>query len=117
MGAEQGLIEKLIELLAKKDTTPEEKKVQVMIKAALLSDNLIAFVREFEVASKGWGKVRSETVKGVVEFARARNEAQIRALYSNSDKTESIVEQENNRLTVAEVWVRGTLSRLGVLQE
>ncbi|MBR5399907.1 MAG: hypothetical protein IK103_08980 [Bacteroidales bacterium] len=117
MGAEQGLIEKLIELLAKKDTTPEEKKVQALIKAALLSDNLIAFIKEFEAATKGWGKVRSETVKGVVEFARANNELQIRTLYGNDDKTESIVEQENNRLTVAEVWVCGTLSRLGLLQE
>lgn len=117
MDSEQGLTEKLIELLAKQDATPEEKKVQAMIKAALLSENLIAFIKEFDVATKGWGRVRSETVKGVVEFARARNEVQIRTLYGNSDKTEDIVEQENNRLTVAEVWVRGTLSRWGLLQE
>lgn len=112
-----GLERRLIELLVKRNATPEEKKVQAMIKAALLSDNLIAFIKEFEAASKGWGKVRSETVKGVVEFARAHNEAEIRKLYGNSDKTESIVEQDNNRLTVAEVWVRGTLSRWGLLQE
>ena len=109
--------EKLIKLLVKQNATPEEKKVQALIKAALLSDNLIAFIKEFEAATKGWCKVRSETVKGVVEFARVHNEAEIRKLYGNSDKTESIVEQENNRLTVAEVWVRGTLSRWGLLQE
>ena len=109
--------EKLIKLLVKQNATPEEKKVQALIQAALLSDNLIAFIKEFEAATKGWCKVRSETVKGDVEFARVHNEAEIRKLYGNSDKTESIVEQENNRLTVAEVWVRGTLSRWGLLQE
>ena len=108
---------KLIEILAKKDATPEEKKVQALIKSALLSENLFAFIKEVELASQGIGKVRSETVKGLVEYARAHNEAQIRTLYGALDRVEAIVEQENNRLTEAEVMVRGTLSYLGLLQE
>lgn len=108
---------KLIEILAKKDATPEEKKVQALIKSALLSENLFAFIKEVELASQGIGKVRSETVKGLVEYARAHNEAQIRTLYGALDRVEAIVEQENIRLTEAEVMVRGTLSYLGLLQD
>ncbi len=117
MDTEKELTLKLIEILAKKDATPEEKKVQALIKSALLSENLFAFIKEVELASQGIGKVRSETVKGLVEYARAHNEAQIRTLYGALDRVEAIVEQENNRLTEAEVMVRGTLSYLGLLQE
>lgn len=117
MDTEKELTLKLIEILAKKDATPEEKKVQALIKAALLSENLFAFIKEVELASQGIGKVRSETVKGLVEYARAHNEAQIRTLYGALDRVEAIVEQENNRLTEAEVMVRGTLSYLGLLQD
>jgi hypothetical protein len=117
MDVEKELIKMLIEILAKKDATPEEKKVQALIKSALLSDNLFSFIKEVELASQGIGKVSSETVKGLVEYARAHNEAHIRALYGATDRVETIVEQENNRLTEAEVWVRGTLSYLGLLQD
>lgn len=117
MDAEKELTKKLIEILAKQDATPEEKQVQALIKSALLSDNLSTFIKEVKLASQGIGKVRSETVKGLVECARARNEAQIRTLYGATERVEAIVERENNRLTEAEVWVRGTLSYLGLLQD
>ena len=117
MDTEKELTKKLIEILAKKDATPEEKKVRALIKSALLSDNLFSFIKEVELASKGIGKIRAETVKGVVEYARAHNESQIRTLYGGNDRVESIVEQENNRLTQVDIWVRGTLSLLGLLQE
>lgn len=117
MDMEKELTLKLIEILAKKDATPEEKKVQALIKSALLSENLFTFIKEVELASQGIGKVRSETVKGLVEYARAHNEAQIRSLYGATDRAEAIVGQENNRLTEAEVMVRGTLSYLGLLQD
>ena len=117
MDTEKEFTLKLIEILAKKDATPEEKKVQALIKSALLSENLFAFIKEVELASQGIGKVRSETVKGLVEYARAHNEAQIRTLYGALDRVEAIVEQENNRLTEAEVMVRGALSYLGLLQD
>ena len=117
MDTEKELTNKLIEILVKKDATPEEKKVQALIKSALLSENIFCFIKEVELASQGIGKVRAETVKGVVEYARAHNEAQIRTIYGGNDKVESIVEQENNRLTQVEIWVRGTLSFLGLLQD
>ena len=117
MDTEKEFTLKLIEILAKKDATPEEKKVQALIKSALLSENLFAFIKEVELASQGIGKVRSETVKGLVEYARAHNEAQIRTLYGALDRVEAIVAQENNRLTEAEVMVRGALSYLGLLQD
>ena len=117
MNAEKELTKKLIEILAKQDATPEEKKVQALIKSALLCENLFTFIKEVELASQGIGKIRSETVKGLVEYARAHNEAQIRTLYGTSDRVEIIVEQENNRLTEAEVMVRGTLSYLGLLRD
>lgn len=56
-------------------------------------------------------------MKGLVEYAKAHNEAQIRTIYGAADRVEVIVEQENNRLTEVEVWVRGTLSYLGLLQD
>ena len=117
MNAEIDLTKKLIDILAKKDATPEEKRVQALLKSALLSDNLFTFIKEVELASQGIGKIHAETVKGLVEYARAHNEAQIRSLFAEDDRVENIVEQENNRLTVAEVLVRGTLSRLGLLQD
>lgn len=117
MDTEKELTKKLIEILAKKDATPDEKKVRALIKSALLGENLFSFIKEVEHASRGIGKVRSETVKGLVEYARAHNEAQIRSLFAEDDRVENIVEQENNRLTKAEVWVRGTLSYLGLLQD
>ena len=117
MDVEKELTMKLIEILAKKAATPEEKQVQALIKSALLSDNLSTFIKEVELASQGIEKVRSETVKGLVEYSRAHNEAQIRTLYGATERVEAIVERENNRLTEAEVWVRGTLSYLGLLED
>ena len=114
---EEKISKKFIEVLAKKDASLEEKKAQALIKSALLSDNLSTFIKEVELASQGICKVRSETVKGLVAYAKAHNEAQIRTLYGATDRVETIVEQENNRLTEAEVWVRGTLSYFGLLQD
>ena len=64
MDTEKELTKKLIDILAKKDATPEEKKVQALIKSALLSENLFSFIKEVELASQGIGKIRAETVKG-----------------------------------------------------
>ena len=115
--AEKELTKTLIEILIKKDATPEEKKVQALFKSALLSENLLCFIKEVELASQGIGKIRTETVQGVVAYARAHNEAQIRIIYGEDDnRVEAIVEEENNRLTEVEIWVRGVLSLMGLLQ-
>lgn len=106
----------LLDLLAKKDASPEEKKVQALIKSAILSANLSAFINEVEAARMGLGKIRTETVKGLVEYARAHNESQIRSLDVPDDKVEALVAQENIRLTEVEIWVLGTLAYFGVLE-
>ena len=53
-----------IEMLAKQNATPEEKKIQALIKTALYSDNIITFIDEVSKAFNGCGKVRVDTVKG-----------------------------------------------------
>lgn len=53
MDVEKKLATRIIEILAKKDATPEEKKVQALIKSALLSDNLFTFIKEVELHLKG----------------------------------------------------------------
>lgn len=112
---EEKITKKFIEVLAKKDASLEEKKAQALLKSVLLSENLFTFIKEFNLASNGQGRIRVETVKGVVEYARAHNEAQIREIIGPDDKVEAIVDHENNRLTQAETWTLGALSCLGLL--
>ena len=112
---EEKITKKFIEVLAKKDASLEEKKAQALLKSVLLSENLFTFINEFNLASNGQGRIRVETVKGVVEYARAYNEARIREIIGPDDKVEAIVDRENNRLTQAETWALWALSCLGLL--
>ncbi len=105
---------KLVGALANKAATPEEKMVQALLKSALLSDNLLKFISEVNDACCGLGKVKAKTVKEMVEYARAHNEAQIRGV-CDASVVEAVVEQENNRLTEVEVWVLGALAHWGLL--
>lgn len=107
----------LLELLSKKAETPEEKRAQALLKAALMADNIMKFINEVFVASRGLGKVRTQIVKDLVEYARAHNEAQIRTVYGAADDVDIIVARENDRLTVAEVWTLGTLEYFGMLEK
>ena len=107
---------KLIETLAEPNPTPEQKRLRALIKTALLSDNLLAFVNEVRIAFNGLGKVDSDTVKGAVEYARVHNESQIRSLTLPNDEIERLVQQENNRLTEVEIWILGALAHLGLLR-
>ena len=116
MDTDKEIAKKLLDLLAKKDASPEEKKVQALIKSAILSVNLSAFINEVEATRMGLGKIHTETVKGLVEYARAHNESQIRSLDVPDDKVEALVAQENIRLTEVEIWVLGTLAYFGVLE-
>ncbi len=109
------LIQQIVEILYKKAETPEEKRIHALLKAALLADSLLKFINEVDAVSSGLGKVRTQTVKDLVEYAKAHNEAQIRTTYEASDDVDIIVAQENDRLTVAELWTLGALAYLGVL--
>lgn len=46
MNAREELTKKLIDILAKKDATPEEKKAQAHIKSALLCDKELAYDKD-----------------------------------------------------------------------
>ena len=46
------------EMLAKQDATPEEKKIQALIKTALYGDSLITFINEVSKSFNGYGKSR-----------------------------------------------------------
>lgn len=104
------LTKKLIDLLVKQEATPEEKKVQALIKLALLGDSLVSFVNEVNAATQGFGKVSADTVKRTVEYVKAHNEVQIRDTALDDEKKERMVANENNRLTEVEVWILGALA-------
>lgn len=63
MNQQENLTVYFAEILAKQDATPEEKKIQTLLKAALYEDNLITFIDEVSKAFNGCGKVKSDTIK------------------------------------------------------
>ena len=105
-----------IEMLAKQDATPEEKKIQALIKAALYGDNLITFVDEVSKAFNGCGKVKVDTVKGVTEYFKANSEVQIRKADCSEEEKERLIKDTSDRIVQGEVWVLGTLAHLGYLE-
>lgn len=105
------------EMLAKQDATPEEKKIQALIKTAMYGDNLITFIDEVSKAFKGCGKVKVDTVKGVTEYFKANNEVQIRKTDISEEEKERLVSEAANRIIQGEVWVLGALAYLGFIEE
>ena len=106
-----------VEMLAKQNATPEEKKIQALIKTALYGDNLLKFIDEVSKAFKGCGKVSVETVKGVTEYFKANSEVQIRNTDKDEEEKERLIKETSNRIVQGEVWVLGTLAHLGHLAE
>lgn len=105
------------EMLAKQDATPEEKKIQALIKAAMYGNNLITFVDEVSKAFDGCGKVKIDTVKGVTEYFKANSEVQIRKADCSEKEKELLIKDASDRIVQGEVWVLGTLAHLGCLEE
>lgn len=106
-----------IEMLAKQNATPEEKKIQALIKVALYSNNIVKFIDEVSKAFKGCGKVSVETVKGVTEYYKANSELQIRNTDKDEDDKERLIKETTDRITQGELWVLGALAHLGYLSE
>lgn len=52
--------------------------MRALIKEALISDNVLLYIWEGQSDVNGFGKVRLERVKGIVEYGIGRNEVQIR---------------------------------------
>ena len=116
MKKEQELTIKMIEALGKQNPTAEEKKLQALIKQALLADNPMAFIDEVYRAFNGCGKVKTDTVKGVVAYFKAHNEVQIRNANRSDEEKDEMTKRESNRLTEVEVWILGCLAYWGMLE-
>jgi len=117
MNQQEDLAVYLAEILAKQDATPEEKKIQALIKTALYSDNIFTFIDEASKAFHGCGKVKVDTVKGVTEYFKANSEVQIRNKELSEEEKERLVKEASNRIVQGEVWILGTLAHLGHLAE
>lgn len=105
------------ELLAKQDATPEEKKIQALIKKALYGVHIDAFIDEVTKAFNGCGRVKTDTVKGVTEYFKANSEVQIRKRDISEDEKERLIKEAYNRIVQGEVMVLGALAHLGYLAD
>ena len=117
MNQQENLAVYFAEILAKRSATPEEKKKQALIKAALYSDNLITFIDEVSKAFSGSRNVKVDTVKGVTEYFKANSEVQIQKTDCPEEEKERLINEASNRIVQGEVWVLGTLAHLGYLED
>ena len=115
MNPQEELAVYFAEILAKQDATPEEKKIQALIKVALYGVHIDTFIDEVSKAFNGCGKVRVDTVKGVTEYFKAESEVQIRNKEITDDEKERRIKEASNRITEGEIMVFGTLAHLGHL--
>lgn len=116
MSKEEELVVKLVEILAKQNPNAEEKRQKALLRQALLTDDMITFINELKNAFSGYGKVSVETVKGAVEFSKARNEVEIRNQSLSDEQKDELTRLESNRLTKVEIWILGSLAHLGLLK-
>lgn len=117
MNTQEDLAVYFAEMLVKQNATPEEKKIQALIKTALYGNNLLTFIDEASKAFNGCGKVKVDTVKGVTEYFKANSEVQIRNKELSEEEKEHLIKEASDRITEGEVWVLGTLAHLGHLAE
>lgn len=117
MNEQEDLAVYFVEILAKQNATPEEKKIQALIKTALYGVHIEMFIDEVSKAFNGCGKVKVDTIKGVTEFFKANSEVLIRNKEIPEDEKERLIKEASNRLTESEVWVLGALASLGYLVE
>lgn len=117
MNEQEDLAVYFAEILAKQNATPEEKKIQALIKTALYGAHIDIFIDEVSRAFNGCGRVKVNTIKGVTEFLKANSEALIRNKKISEDDKERLNKEASNRLTEGEILVLGTLAHLGYLSE
>lgn len=117
MNQQENLAVYFAEILAKQNATPEEKKIQALIKSALYGDNFITFIDEVSKAFNGSKNVKVDTVKGLTEYFKANSEVQIRKADFPEEEKERLINEASNRILQGEVWVLGTLAHLGYLED
>ena len=117
MNPQEDLAVYFAEMLAKQDATPEEKKIQALIKTALYGVHIDTFIDEVSKAFNGCGKVKVDTVKGVTEYYKANSEVQIRKSDCTDDEKERLVKEASDRIVQGEIWVLGALAHWGYLEE
>ena len=116
MNKQENLAVYFTEMLAKQNATPEEKKIQALIKSALYGDNLMTFIDEVSKAFNGSRNVKVDTVKGLTEYFKANSEVQIRKTDLPEEEKVRLIEEASNRIVQGEVWMLGTLAHLGYLE-
>ena len=112
---ENEALTKILDALCSQNPTEEQKMICALTKQALLADSLLTFINEVSVAQRGFGKVKTDSVKSVVEYAKANHEVQIRKQDLTVQEKDTLVKQESDRLKVVEVWLLGTLAHFDLL--
>lgn len=112
---ENEALAKILDAFCAPNPTEEQKMICALTKQALLADSLLTFISEVTMARRGLGKVKTDTVKNVVEYVKANHEVQIRKQALSEQEKDALVKQASDRLTENEVWLLGTLAYLGLL--
>ena len=112
---ENDALAKILDALCAQNPTEEQKMICALTKQALFADSLLSFINEVSVAQRGLRKVNTDSVKSVVEYAKANHEVQIRKQALSGQEKDALVKRETDRLRVVEVWILGTLAYFGIL--
>lgn len=113
---ENEALAKMVDALCAQNPTEEQKMICALTKQALLADSLLTFINEVSVAERGLGKVKTDSVKSVVEYVKANHEVQIRRQALSEQEKDALVKREFGRLKEVEVWILGTLAYFRLLQ-
>ena len=114
---ENEALAKILDALCAQNPTEEQKMICALTKQALLADSLLTFINEVSVAERGLGKVKTDSVKRVVEYVKANHEVQTRKQTLPAHEKDALVKRESDRLKEVEVWMLGTLAYFGLLEQ
>lgn len=93
----------------------EQRRLFLLMKAALEYPGLEEFMREAMLAGNCQGKVSLESIHKAIAFAESFNEYQIRSLSASDEEKDEMARLEKIRLKEVEVRVVGLLDYWGCL--
>lgn len=114
---ENDALAKMLDALCAQNPTEEQKMICALMKQALLADSMLTFINEVSMAERGLGKVKTESVKSVVEYVKANHEVQIREQLLSEQEKDDLVKQESDRLKEVEIWILGAFAYFGLLKQ